>query len=450
MADNNEIIAPTSAPLTHLQDEKKSSYKLDPRIVGLAAAVVLVIVFALLWEPEIDIEPQLAPVTSSPTDAPSGVASKDSDSLPPFERSQRALARERAQESLAAFVEKQIQLENDMQVDAWGADLLADALASAKQGDEDFVRELYPESLAAYDEAVAKIEGVIEAGEQLFNGHIENARDAIQALDHDRTNLALEAARIIKPDSTELATLQIRADKIPEIQVLLRDAKNHELSGRFDEAIQVYEDVRSLDPQTHGLDELIAEARSGQTGNSLQALISKGFTELSAGRFDGARKSFNAALKIDSNNEMAVVGLQQVAEENDLALIRSHRARGEAALASEAWADAQNHFGAILKLDPNIQFAKDGVSAAREHQRVTTILKKIASEPQRLSGTSLYLEAQEIVAAAQQLPYRGEVLQGLITEGNRLLALYKDPVDVVLISDNQTDIILSNIGHNQQ
>ena len=175
MVDDNEIIAPNSAPLTHLQDDKKTGYTLDPRIIGLVAAVLLVIVFALLWEPAIDIDPQQAPVTSSSTDTPAADPSTDSDSLPPFERSQRALARERAQESLAAFVEKQIQLENEMQVDAWGADLLSDALASAKQGDEDFVRELYPESLAAYDEAVAKIESVIEAGEQLYAEHIENA-----------------------------------------------------------------------------------------------------------------------------------------------------------------------------------------------------------------------------------------------------------------------------------
>lgn len=446
MDNKNEIIAPSSAPLTHLQGDKQSNLKLDSRtvrVVGIAVgAVALVIVFALLWDPMIELDPQVQSAEATP----STTAPAQSGSLPPFETSQRALARERAQESLAAFVEKQIQLENEMQVDSWGADLLADALASAKQGDEDFVRELYPESLAAYDEALAKIEGVIEAGERLFSEHVEEARVAIRDLDHARASQALASARIIKPENPELTSLQARSDNIPQIQVLLRDAKNHELSARFDDAINVYEQVRALDPDTYGLDALIAEARSGQTGNSLQALISKGFTELSAGRFNSARNSFNAALKIDRNNEMATVGLQQVAEENDLALIRRHRARGEKALAEENWPEAQQAFGAILNLDANIQFAKDGVSAAQAHQRATTILNKIASEPQRLSGTSLYLEAQEIVAEAEQLPYRGAVLNGLIAEGHRLLALYKDPIDVVLLSDNQTDIIMSNIG----
>lgn len=441
MADDNEIVAPTQAPLTHLQGQKKNALPFDRRILFIAAAVVLVIALAFTWRPTIDISRNLPTGNGS-----AAVQAVNDETPPPFEATQRAIARERAQQSLAAFVEKQIQLENDMQVQAWGGDLLEQALARAKQGDEDFVLEKYESSLAAYEQAVALIDDVVEAGDRLFEESISETRDAISALDHPRAEQALNQALIIKPQSVDALALKLRVEKIPEIQILLRDAKNHELSDRYDEALEVYERVKALDPQTDQLTELIAAARVGRTGRDLQSLISRGFADLAASRFDAARGAFDAALKIDPDNEMAIGGLQQVAEQNDLAVIRRHRSQGEKALQEEDWQVAQKHFGDILKLDSNIQFAKDGMAQAREHQRITTILQKITTEPQRLSSQALFLEAQEILADAENLAYRGDTLESLMEEGRRLLALYRNPVDVVFISDNATDIIVSNIG----
>ena len=441
MSESDQIIAPTEAPLTHLRGGEKRRLRLDLRIVALIAAILLTVLAALYWQPQITIQPQnqsIAPTSAAPQ--------TNDNALPPFKAAQRALARERAQEALSEFVENQIRLENEMQVDNWGAEQLTQALDAAKQGDAKFVLEDFETSLAAYNQAVILINTVINLGERLFDEHLSATREALAALDYESGRGAISSALTIKPSSLEAIDLQRRVTLVPEILTLLRHAKNHELSKRFNEALTLYEQVRQLDPLTQNLHERIASARSGQSGSNLEIFISRGFAHLAGENFQAARDDFNAALSLRPGNNMATGGLQQVAEQHDLAIIRDRGIAAETALSNEKWEDALAEYNAILKLDANIQFAKEGAVAAKAHKRVQSLLKAISEEPQKLSSQSLYLEAQEIVAEAEQLEHPGSTLKRLTGEVLNLLQLYRDPVDVTLVSDNATDIIVSNIG----
>ena len=47
---------------------------------------------------------------------------------------------------------------------------------------------------------------------------------------------------------------------------------------------------------------------------------------------------------------------------------------------------------------------------------------------------------------AQDLEFQTEKLVDLIEKTSKLLSVYAEPVDVVLLSDNATDILISNVG----
>ncbi|MEM9621126.1 MAG: hypothetical protein AAF993_05720 [Pseudomonadota bacterium] len=445
----SDIIQPSAAPLSHLNKEKqRRGSGFDWRIVGLGAVVLGVLIFALSWRPEIT-----PPATTGNSNATQNLsdtsptpASTQTPELAPFAASQQQRAREKAQEALAAFVEHQIQLEETMDVAQWGQAELDAALTLAQSGDAEFASENFDAALELYDQAVAQLQALLQRGDDVFAEHIAQTQQHIDALNADEALYSIGQALAIKAEDATALALQQRASNLPEIVSLLRTAKNHELGGRPAEALAVYAQIAALDPDTKGLNRLRAEAAAAQANNKVAQHLSRAFKLLSDQQFNAARGAFNAALQIEPDNDIAKGGLAQLAKENDLAVIKAHQQQADAAIEEENWQVAIDAYSAVLQMDNNIQFARNGLNNAKAHQRSSNLLNRIAAEPQKLSRQALYLEAVDIVNAARNLEFQGPKMREAIQQVDTLIILYRDPVDVVLVSDNATEVIMSNVG----
>ncbi len=445
--DQGDIIRPQPAPLSHLAGpQEKASQTFDWRVAGVAVAVLAALVIAFSWRPDIETSSPERPSETAETEGPAVSNRSSEDRLAPFAETQRARAREAAQAALATFVEKQIQLEENMDVARWGQAELDRALALAQEGDSDFLSDRFDESLAAYEAATAALDELLREGMNLLSTYLEDTETAIDDRNIPVAEAAIEKATRIHSEHPDLPGLRSRIDRLPSVITLLRDAKNHELGGRFNEALETYDRVRTLDPQTTGLESLRAEVAVAQQRDRVAQLLSEGFDALNASRFDRARNRFNTVLSLEPDNEIAKGGLAQVAQDNDLAIIRDLRETAEQAGRSENWQAAIDAYQAVLKMDSNIQFARSGLRVAEEQLRHLNLLGRISAEPFKLSSQKLYIEAGEILDRARQLPHQGPRLQSATEEVSTLLVLYRDPVEVVLVSDNATDVIMSNVG----
>ena len=99
-----------------------------------------------------------------------------------------------------------------------------------------------------------------------------------------------------------------------------------------------------------------------------------------------------------------------------------------------------------MDLDETIQIGIAGRTLALEHQRITDLINAIRSQPERLSSTKLFNDAERAVAEAKALPYQTPLFTQAIEQVRSLLQQYRDPVRVTLISDNAIEISLSNVG----
>ena len=444
---DNDIIQAQPAPLSHLEQEQAAGAGRPDWRVAVLTVIVLACVGLAVWLPGRISKPVIADPAPAADTTPAQPRATAPQSAPaPFEQTQRQRAREAAQAALSAFVERQILLEDTMNVEGWGSAQLAQALDTAQSGDAQFLAERYDEALETYDEAAQMLLQVIELGNDTADELINAGRAAIDARDVQAAHDNLDRALAIRPEDQDAAALKKRASNLPEVISKLRDARNHELGGRWDQALAVYDEVQTLDPATQGLGALREGAAKRESGSEITRQISAGFAALDAGKFSAARGAFQQVLRLDPGNEIAQGGLQQVAQMHDLDRIRRLRSQGQAQLQQEQWADAIATFDQALQMDANLQFAISGSASAKSHQKAQRLLSTIAGAPQKLSSESLYLQAQSIVAEAQALPYAGAELTGLIEQVSELLTLYRDPVDVVLLSDNATDIIVSNVG----
>ncbi len=451
MADRETvIIEPRAAPLSHVRERQRYALQIDKRhFLTLGLVVVTGFIAYLFWGQTYLFETPSkgAPSNNTHSQQYSETAGDQSSaSLLPFAQTQQQLARERAQQALAGFVEQQILLETQMQVSGWGKAQLSEALRTAQQGDLEFASDLFDAAVTTYQRANAQLDELIKLGHLKVSQHLQEANAAINARDPKAAQDALERAAEIQPNHSELAALTARIQVLPQVIDLFRDAKNSELSGRYVEALELYRQIEQLDPLSTGLTNAVAAVQRQALASKVEQTISNGFDKLNRRDYDGARRAFNAALQLAPGDTIALGGLQQVAQANDLDLIATHRKDAETAMANQPWQQAMDAYQAILSLDKNIRFAATGLAQATAHQRSHKLLTTISAQPSRLSSQSLFLQAEGILEEAEKLSYAGPVLTELITTTRSLLAQYRDPVEVQLISDNRTNVIVSNVG----
>ncbi len=451
-------IRPKSVPLSHVDTPSDATATPAPRKplpwlqigLGILIVALLAVVFFVVpdfIEPPVVTTHSATPSLPETTEQPANPAgSAEDEALPPFQALLREQTREKAQEELARFVELQMQLEETMQVGQWGQEELDSAKALATEGDEQFVAEAFEASLASYKTASDTLASLITTGTNILAEALARGSKALDARDQALATASFDQALTIDPENAEAKAGLARADLLPEVIDLLREAKNHELAGDFRAALETYESVQALDSQTHGLAADMAVARSGVSDMRFREHLSDGFKAMDAERFESARDSFNAALKIKPGDPVALGGLEQVSERKDLATIRSLRTSAEGYEAAEDWRRAVEDYDKVLALDGNIQFAKSGRARALAQERASITLGNIIASPDKLSSKQLYGQAGDILKEAQTLEPRGPKLAAQISRVEDLLATYGTPVPVTLRSDNLTEVTLSTVG----
>jgi len=451
-------IRPRSVPLRHIEQTAAAPAP-KPRVLpwkqllmSTAVVALLLLVFFvipdLIGPPVVTRHATVEPASQGgPGETQSGsVKAQADDAPPPFEALLRQQTREKAQAELSRFVELQMQLEKTMQVGSWGQADLDAAKGLATRGDEQFLAEAFEDSLASYRAASDALASLIATGEQLLADALAGGNKALDERDQRAALADFQQALTIDPDNEAARTGLARANLLPEVIDLMREAKNHELAGDYRAALETYQQVETLDPQTHGLAVAMASARGGVGEMRFRELLSNGFKAMDAEQFEAARSAFNQALAQKPDDPVALGGLEQVAERKDLATIRQLRASAESFEAAEEWRSAIEDYDQVLALDGNIQFAKTGRARAAEQERTGITLGNIIASPDKLSSTSLYGQAQDILKSAKTLTPRGPKLSAQIARVDDLLATYGTPVPVLFRSDNRTEVTLSTVG----
>ncbi|MCZ6643775.1 MAG: hypothetical protein O7F71_19545 [Gammaproteobacteria bacterium] len=451
MSDEFSPIRPKSVPLSHTlpETDQPSDTPKFPRLATIVISImiavglgVFMIVPAWVERFDVDIEPH---VPATPSTEPS-TALRVEPELPPFQTLQREQARAGAQEELSQFVELQLKLENTMQVGSWGQVAYDAAKSLANEGDEQFLRNEYDNAIGKYASARTELELLIERGSELLSEALEEGQTALNTRDQTLATDHYQTALTIDPDNKTAKRGLERAALLPEIGRLMREARNHELSERWPQAVSTYEEVLDLDDQTVGVGTLIRTARSGHTKQRITQALSEGLAALDTGKLDAARKGFQTALQLNPGNQIALGGLEQVAEVTELRKIARWRETGQKAEDAEDWTAALAAYESILAVDDNIQFAVEGRQRSFVQRRTGQTLGNIIANPDKLSSKELFADAGRLVEEAKLLSPRGEILEGQIVATEKLLITYGKPVPVTLRSDNATLVTLSTIG----
>ena len=411
-------------------------------IAGLALFVLIAV---FIWEPaeRTDIRESLIENNPVPNTTISQVKPSP---LAPFENMVKDQANLAASTTVTQYMNLAKRVNNEIFLDPAGKELFLQSEQSVLEGDQLYYAGDFEAAQEQYEAARKKIAGLIASTEETFNEQIQKALIEIRNLNSESARAAITNALSIKPESDVAKKLVLRIDALPEIITLLRTAKNQELSQRYTEALKTYQQIKLADPLTMDIDLLIVQTQKKLQTTQVQKLLTQGFAFLDKSNFESSRNAFQKALILDPTNQTATAGLEQIALNKDLFVIKEKNISGERALKQGQWEEAIIAYEEILQIDSNIQSAIKGKALAKDHERLERLLSNITSEPFNLSSEKLFLDAKNILKNSRALDYKNEKLTILIQQVTELIATYSQPINLTLLSDNATDVLISNIG----
>jgi tetratricopeptide (TPR) repeat protein len=425
--------------------------------VALAALVLLAlaVIFVLpkvVEEYELPLTPR---VSQAPAISNSPVAAQPAGpAISPFEEAQMARLRREAQDALASLLQRQTDLEVNS-VSEWAAEAYNSAIAAARRGDEFYRTGNYADAARAYQESDQALAALQSQRRNEFERVMTEAEAAMVAGDAETALAQFSLAALIDPSSVEADKGVRRAQVLDQVETLLAEGRLLQQNGDLQIARERFREAAALDSEHPRIAELVAENEQLQLEARFNAAMSEGFALLQQSLSDEAVTAFERALQIKPGNIQAEEAINQTRTEITLAEIAAQRERALELENQENWAEAVAAYQQVLELDPNLVFAQEGLDYSQRRLQLDTLLQTNLDDPVRLSDSAALFEAEEVYNIAADLlrdlqtdtdMTAGPRLTSQVERTGELLQTMQVPVPVTLLSDNNTQVTIYQVG----
>jgi tetratricopeptide (TPR) repeat protein len=316
----------------------------------------------------------------------------------------------------------------------------------ATAGDELYKNREYAAATEQYRQGLAALQVLQDSIPQVLAGLLEQARQALAQGDADAAISALETAALIEPDHSDIATLRQRAEVLPQLLPLLADAQAAEAAGDLAQARTLLQQATELDPLHPGAQEALQRVTTRARDQDFNQSMSDGYAALGQGRYDSARKAFNAAAKLQPGSKEAASALQEVSAAETAQRLASLNQQGQREEQQEQWAKAVAAYEQAQKIDGSVLFAAEGLQRSRMRAEVDQQLRTAVADPLRLSDTAVAAAAEQLLAQARQISPRGPVLEQQISALETALRRANTEVTVTLRSDAKTEVTVYKVA----
>ena len=266
------------------------------------------------------------------------------------------------------------------------------------------------------------------------------------------SNLAEEATSYIDmalnlaPNDSEMLALQSRTSTLTQVLGLLQEASTARNLNRPQTELAILKQVMKLDSNRPEVKERIASLQTEIVKQKFAGAIHSAQTELDRGNLEKAKNETLIAKNIfPKSKEVAVL-------ENKIKVLETERQYSEQiqlatnAAGQDDWDKSLHHFSKALELKPNDLVALESRQEAQTIVSVTEQLTENLRLEHRMSDISIAQQVQANLKGSEQYTAYSPKLKNVYEKLFARLNLYETKVDVNVLSDNETHIVVVGVG----
>ncbi|MGR8948625.1 MAG: hypothetical protein ACU84Q_11290, partial [Gammaproteobacteria bacterium] len=237
-----------------------------------------------------------------------------------------------------------------------------------------------------------------------------------------------------------------RAENLDEVLALINEGKGFEELGDLDTALVRYQAALKLDAKTTDAQRAVERITGQQSTSAFNAAMSRGLKALEERKYTEAQKHFKAAKKINPNDSQVNEALRQTNESITSAELDRLLKAAAKHKNNENWVDVEKALLAAKRIDNTVAGIDKQIQSARNRQTLEKQLLKYTSEAHRLRDDDVHLEALSLLDKAKTYT-AGPKLTAQITQLQQTVSAARTPQKVALTSDGTTAVTIYKVGN---
>ena len=331
-------------------------------------------------------------------------------------------------------------------VERWAPALFRTAEEQYAAGDKAYLERRYGAAERHYLDAISVLEPLFDRIDSEFKKALSGAQAAFDSGDRAEALRLYELAVAITPsDAVALAGLE-RTRNLDEVLRLVEQGQDFEEELELEAAEASFAQAVSIDPEWQPAQDGLERVRATRTKLTFDQRMSEGLDALAIQDYLSARAAFRMAQQLLPESPEPADGLLQVDLGLRLQSINTLEREARTLEGDENWDAVITTYEEVLKIDPNLAFAIDGLANARKMSALHKQLDEYIAEPDRLSVPSTLQEATKMVVDITLMGDIGPRLAGQRDELSQLLKRAATPIAVQLVSDNLTQVSVYKVG----
>ena len=311
------------------------------------------------------------------------------------------------------------------------ADFAKSDYLSAREGLEQ-ARGLGLEAAAEYGRRLAALR--IEANEAFANDRAPQAEKAVGQALH------------LRPDDAEMLALQKRVSVLPEVLDLLGRAGVARNENRPEKEAAALQQVLALDPSRKAAQSRLVKLQGQLKQQRFSGAVRKAQTALDAGNLAAASNQLALAKTISPADKSLAPLQKRLRQAQTEKAFAAQISLGAQAKARDDWRVAATHFQRARKLKPDDKTAVENHDLAQRIVGVAQQLRQMSDREHRLGDKNVLASVAAYLRETESLTEISPGLKKIHAELTRKVALYRIEVEVVVVSDNATYIVVRGEG----
>ena len=353
--------------------------------------------------------------------------------------------RSTSEDLLSEILTQQSQI-NNLSPNIWANDKWLVYLDQINFGDDAFLSESFKDSIRFYQDAIFLGKELLDISTSIVEVSNDYGNRALATGDYlaaiDQFNLVLQ---IEKDNAIAIEGLG-RAENLPEVINIMSEARSKQLSQEYELSIKLYSQVLEIDPKWQDAKNELNLVIAIVEKNSFDNFLSNAYTSLGAGDFNEANNFFNQALLLRPESEEVKNGILQAEQGAKFDAVRLFEARALAFEKRELWERVIEIYEEILTTDPNLEFAKDGLQRSRLRDDLDKKINNLIDNPRLLFDDNVLDDSGYILLQALEIDQPGPRITEQQEKLENIIRLASTPINIVINSDNLTDIVLYRKG----